>query len=267
MLEEDSHKVLVVCVLLAITTCTWIIYYEPSTADYHFAVTSSILVTTTDQFSLCDNSSVCDGNAGRFSPHVEAPLNVPIPRPSKSVEYISNGPWTRRLQDILTYIDTDNGPVSVVAANYAYRDVLINWLITAKVKLDDPLQNVIVLSLDLGTHKLMNKKGIASIYVPIESIMNITRVTKRYQAILIVRLTVLRMINYWGYDVAHYDADAIVLKNPQSLYKQYAGSDVVGSTGIHPKELSNEWGFTLCMGAIMFRSTQQTGNDEYSYKL
>ena len=61
------------------------------------------------------------------------------------------------------------------------------------------------------------------------------------------------------WDVAHYDTDAVILKNPLSLYNTHADSDVVGSTGTFPFDLGMKWGFTLCMGTFLFRCTPQTG--------
>ena len=123
------------------------------------------------------------------------------------------------------------------------------------------MKNILVISFDSPLHELLQRVGIESVLVPPESLASQYGmcVAHDFYKLLMARVTVLRLINYWGYDVAHYDTDAIILKNPLSLYNKHADSDVVGSTGVWPFELSKKWGFTLCMGTILFRSTLQIG--------
>ena len=186
---------------------------------------------------------------------------VPYPRITKSVNYtgLMDQQWFSQLQSFLNTC-TDASPVAFVSANYAYREVLINWLISARIKVrGEPLENVLVGALDEPLHTLMLAKGIDSIYIEPDSILTEPDWVKPYSKLLIARITVLRLINLWGYDVTQFDTDAIVIKNPQPLYNVHFDSDIIGSTGLFPQELSRKWGFTLCMGMIVFRSTVKTG--------
>ena len=183
---------------------------------------------------------------------------MPFPKETKPAEEILRQNWTNQIQDFLRNCSRSS-PVTVVAANYPYRDVVINWLIAARVKVEPPLENILVVSFDSPLQELLQRVGIESVQVPPESVLINSAYVNAYDKLLVARVIVLRLINYWGYDVAHYDTDAIILKNPLSLYNKHADSDVVGSTGTWPFELGKKWGFTLCMGVILFRSTPQTG--------
>ncbi len=71
----------------------------------------------------------------------------------------------------------------------------------------------------------------------------------------------MRLLNYWGYDVANFDSDAILLKNPLPLFysEEYASSDVIGTFGGSLSgALHNKWGVVVCMVVIFLRSTKQT---------
>ena len=186
-------------------------------------------------------------------------FNVPVPEATLPIENLLRNPWIKELKDFLKTLPYME--VTIVTSDKSYRHVLINWLISAMIKADSPLINILVISFDETVHNLMQSKGIPTVCIPPGSIVN-TGFSNEHRAIFIARLTVVRLINYWGYDVVHYDTDAIVLKNPEPLFEEYRSSDIVGSVGRHPVALGDEWGFTLCMGAIMFRSTLQTGKPD-----
>ena len=63
-----------------------------------------------------------------------------------------------------------------------------------------------------------------------------------------------------GFDVALYDTDAIILKNPELLYyKQYGDSDIIGTYGHFPQQIMQEWGLAICIGVAVFKSTTHRG--------
>ena len=74
-----------------------------------------------------------------------------------------------------------------------------------------------------------------------------------------VRIVLLRVINYWGYDVASYDSDAVLLKNPQVLYDKRPDIDLFSAAGVFPFDVSDKWGFALCAGTLLFRATPVIG--------
>ena len=182
---------------------------------------------------------------------------LPFAKYTRPGEELLRQDWTKQLQQFLRGCSRDS-PVSVVAANYLYRDVVINWLVVARLKVEPPLENILVISFDSALHELMQSVGIPSIGVFSESML-LRKGDYNFKELFVARVTVLRMINYFGYDVAHYDSDAIIQKNLNPLYSNHSDSDVIGSTGTFPGAVKRKWGFTLCMGAILFRSSPRTG--------
>lgn len=81
------------------------------------------------------------------------------------------------------------------------------------------------------------------------------------QPIAVRVLTIMLLTDpAWGYDVAVYDPDAFVLHDPTEMYHSSAkdwGADVVAQMGRFPPTLSAVWGFTLCMGAAFYKSSQR----------
>ena len=177
--------------------------------------------------------------------------------------------WIKDIQQILVHTPR-NQTVSVVSADFRYKEVLLNWLISAKSRLKPPLSSLIVLSLDVETCLLLKKRNIPCVFAPrdsfftkFESIAHLKGAI--FTVVLVLRITAIRLMNHWGYDVANYDTDAIILKNPASLYSKYQDSDMVASYGMFPVELKEKWGATLCGGAFMIRSTEHSGSYTINY--
>jgi len=63
----------------------------------------------------------------------------------------------------------------------------------------------------------MEKKSIVSLYIPPESIVeqSQTETDAILRDVEIICVTVMRLLNHWGFDVVIYDDDAIILKNPE----------------------------------------------------
>ena len=165
------------------------------------------------------------------------------------------------MDPLLNFLSTvESKTVTLVVANKAYEEILLNWLISATiVARPHPIENIIVVCLDEGLWKELNVRDIPSIYVPYSSVLNKKHKFHRYfEMIMMIRLGFMRLINRLGYDVAMYDIDAIILKNPQLLYDKYP-TDIVGSRGALPKKLMRMWHVTICIGAVFIRSNDKTG--------
>jgi hypothetical protein len=175
----------------------------------------------------------------------------------KSTKSILRSSWVTKLQDKLKEVQSQN-QVTVVFANSDYLESLLNWLIAAKVRLPQPVTNELVVCLDRDIFNVLNRRDIPSVYIQPSTVVDKTKLSFQ-QMIWMMRLVVFRLINYWGFDVASYDSDAVIMKNPQELYESHLSSDIVGSSGTFPSALGKKWGFTLCMGVILFRSTPRTG--------
>ena len=109
----------------------------------------------------------------------------------------------------------------------------------AKTKVTPPLSNIIVISIDEALCDLLNKRTIRCIFVDWRTYLK-DNINLPFRSILILRLTVIRLLNYFGYDAANIDADAILLKNLEPLYEEYKESDMVAGRGRYPFALGME---------------------------
>ena len=167
-------------------------------------------------------------------------------------------PWVATLKGVLNHIT--GRQVNVVVANSQYLPNVLNWLIAAWIRAEPPLENVLIFALDEPLHSFLKGKDLPSVYINLWSVIKPNAsIEGLYSHIWVVRLTIIRFLNYWGYDVANYDTDAVVLKNMQPLFNKYWDSDVIGSAGKFPWRLGKKWGQTFCMGMSLFRSNKGTG--------
>ena len=221
-------------------------------------------VDTTSQENDVYSDMPASSMPGSFE--LRKPFSLPVPFAALPLDQMLHTGWLQALKDFLSTLKPDSGPVTIVSSDYKYSEVLLNWLISALVQVDRPLSNVLVLSLDSSLHDLLQRRGFACIHVPPESLLRPALIAKlkyhvAFTQVHILRLTVMRFINHWGFDVANYDTDAIIMKNPEPLYyHQYKSSDFIGSYGHFPQEMQREWGIAVCIGVVMTKSSKQTGN-------
>ena len=156
-------------------------------------------------------------------------------------------------------------PVVTVCADEDFTESLLNWLIAAMVRSGRPLlapSNVLVVTTSktvcsfLRDHKLPFHciAASASSFHPSKMI--------HLCQLLIVRLSVMRILNHLGYDVLNLDTDALVFRDPIPILDPNGDddSDVVGTFGGKcPNKLYKKWGLVVCMGVVLFRSTPSTG--------
>ena len=183
----------------------------------------------------------------------------PQPKVMRSLEYISRASW---VTDLRYYLSTYNysREISLVTSNSKYADVLLNWLIAATVKSRIPIKSILVISLDATIHRLMLAKQFCSILVPPWTLIaKGTSFSQPFEAVMMTRLAVMRIINHFGYDFVMYDSDAVILKDPQPLYDVLPHENIIGSVGKIPYDLAAEWGITICIGVVLVRSSPKTG--------
>ena len=192
------------------------------------------------------------------------PETLPYPIDLKKIDEIQKAMWITHLYQFLQSLYKSISPqFNMVFGDSDHKETVLNWIIAALVRLDPPLHNILVLSIDQRLCDFLASKmlPVTCIAVPPSSILNQSQYSQNttYARGIRCRFVVLRIINFWGYDVASYDTDAPLLRNPQSLYdsnpdvKLFAGSD------IYPYPLSDQWGFTLCAGTLFLRSHPSTG--------
>lgn len=184
---------------------------------------------------------------------------------SRSLKEILAQDWVCDLQRFLKNVNEEKHIVNMIAANSNFTDPLLNWLIAALLRLEEPMVDVIVISLDRGLHDLLISRGIPSLLVTPELMMrteDFPEVYHMHNGFYQARMMVMRLINHWGYDAANYDTDAVMLKNPQTIYDAPENADVdifAGFAISFPPVLHKKWGATLCNGAWLVRSNPRTG--------
>ena len=193
---------------------------------------------------------------------VPPPANLPWNRKQLLVSSkdIYERHWVHQLQHFLQHSYDPTYPVTLVSTNQLFVESVINWLIHSLVVLDNPLKNILVLTMDEDVYGFLKNRSINTICVTTAGNVKIDRPKKMMQMVRVeaARLLVLRMLNHWGIDVINYDNDAIVLKNPQHLLDEFRHHDIIGSEGFMPYDLHERWGVTLCFGFFLLRATPST---------
>ena len=169
----------------------------------------------------------------------------------KDVEKIASTRWVQDLASIMATWP-NNRTVLVVSGNTKFQQPLLNWIISAVLKANVSLDCILILAADEMLYKLLKERRIGSIFVPPSSLYDSKSIQlSTHQLITYSRFAVVRLLNHWGFTVAHYDSDALILRDAQQIFEKYLLSSIVASRGAGPK--------TLCAGAILFRSNRQMG--------
>ena len=190
------------------------------------------------------------------------PKTLPYAANLKKIDEIQQALWTTHLYQFLHSLNKSISPqVNMVFGDSNHMDLVLNWIIAAHVRLDPPLHNIMVLSVDqpLCDFLAKEKLPVTCIAVPPESFLSKYSYSHTYARGIKCRFLVLRIINFWGYDVASYDSDAVPLRNPQPLYDSNPDVKLFAGSGTYPSAISNQWGFSLCACVLLLRSHHSTG--------
>lgn len=194
---------------------------------------------------------------------VKQPFHFPQPQFSRPDWELLQSDWVAELKAFL--VKASGKQISMVTSTQEHQDVLVNWLISANIVARPPLENVLVLSLGGTLHEALVHRGIDSLLVTPEMVIDPDAgIDSPFSQVHIVRLTVLRLIVHYGFSVVNYDCDAIVLKNPQILFDKYRDADIIGTFGKGPQHLYFRWGVTLNTGVLLFRSNPKVGEKLYT---
>ena len=178
----------------------------------------------------------------------------------KDIKKIVGTPWVKELAQIMAR--SNEQTIFAITVNAGYKESLLNWLISAVFKGDLSLNRILVISLDKNTQVFLQRHGITCIYVPTKSLFDSAKSHYRidnYGLVMFSRISVIRLLNHWGFSVVIIDTDAIVLQDPQPLFDKYPASSIVASRGTQPLTLYAIWNVTICNGLILLRSTQEIG--------
>ena len=198
-----------------------------------------------------ENAGLAQDKPPTGSPWMESRPLIP---PRKPWDLQQNF-WAAPLRELVKTVSTDN-QVALLFSTCSYLNSTLNWLIAAKVRCKPPVTNVIVVCYDMETYKILMKREISSVFINPNTLLS----GRKAKFTFSTRLIVLMTVTSWGYDVIQFDADAIVVKNPQELFERHPKSDIVASRARSwPPTVSEKWGFVACMGVVLFRSTLKIG--------
>lgn len=184
----------------------------------------------------------------------------PQPRVMKELERIKKTSWMRNLHHYLCSLEQDTKQIYLLTSNYEYLDVLLNWLISAVVRSNVTIGNILTISMDYSTHSTLQAKGFSSVLVtPSSLFISNINFSAPFERVMMLRLSLMRVISHFGFNVAMIDTDAIMLRDPQPLFDAQEGIGIVGSMGTIPKDLMAEWPMTICIGVVLVRSSERTG--------
>ena len=189
------------------------------------------------------------------------PETLPYAMYLKSIDDIQQASWTRKLYKFLNGLDLSISPhVNMVFGDSNHTELVLNWIIAAYVRLHPPLHNIMVLSVDQPLCDLLEfkKVKVTCIAVPPQSFLA-SAGHDSYEQGIKTRFIVLRVMNFWGYDVASYDCDAVIRRNPQPLYDGYPEAQIFTAASYNPPASPDIWGFSICGGTLFVKSHPSTG--------
>ena len=207
-----------------------------------------------------DGMSTVAASALQHSP-AHQDLAMPNSHVLRPLREILKSSWVAEMKTILK--NMTNRQINMVVAESKYMPSLLNWLIAALIKAKAPLENVLIIALDEQLHLFLQGKGIPSVYINRSNVIIPNARLIMYSDVWIIRLTIVRLLHYWGYDIANYDTDAIIFKNIQPVLDKYWYSDVIRSQGIFHWRRWRELRPMFCMGFFLFRSSKKTGEIVY----
>ncbi len=157
-------------------------------------------------------------------------------------------------------------PIIILYVDTMFKEALLNWLIAVLVRQPQPPKNILVLTdeAEMCSFVRYHRLPVECLQLSVYALLNQESIKKikacQFNQLLVIRMSVMRILNHFGYDVLNLDSDAILLKNIVPILERNGDSDVVGTfaSGL-PKNLFKKWGVVLCFGAVLIRSTPATG--------
>ena len=68
----------------------------------------------------------------------------------------------------------------------------------------------------------------------------------------------MMLLTEWGFDVMVHDPDAYIIKDPLQMYNDVIKAKdphIISQKGIMPRKAKLKWGFSLVLGAVLYRSS------------
>ena len=142
----------------------------------------------------------------------------------------------------------------------SYLPIFFNWI--SHVFLQDSahlLSHILVVTMDNGSNEIIQHFDIPSIYIsPSEFLKHLgymETMQKELNQIFSIRLICFWLLSGWGFDIIHFDVDAVPVKpNFLDLFIKEGGADLVAGVGTFPNSVKKELGATVCMGTFFLKS-------------
>jgi len=187
----------------------------------------------------------------------------PYPNLTFPAQRMLRSKWASNLKSTVDMANF-NKQITYLMVSFDYFSTLINWLLHAKLHAPSIIRHLLVVCLDEQSHKVLSDKGIISSIVTVNDIIKSLSDIEGtlFHARVVVRLTVLRLLNYWGYDVLQMDIDALLMNDIQPVFDHFNDVDIITSASMKnciPKIAHRAWGFCMCIGAVLIRGNDNTG--------
>jgi hypothetical protein len=156
----------------------------------------------------------------------------------------------------------------VIVANQQGMYLVANWMCISRMTLHGPPTENLLIVLP-GPEKahgadFLNRNGIAAVRINLSEkcldqseTVRVLELHSWFKALTMRILTVM-LLTDWGYDVMVHDPDAFIIKDPFQFYSDIIKAKdphIVAQKGEMPQAVAAKWGFTLVMGAILYRSS------------
>ena len=142
-----------------------------------------------------------------------------------------------------------------------YVIVFFNWISNVLLH-DSPhlLRYLLVIPMDNGSCEIIQHFDIVYVCIGVPEFLNYlgnfggARQLQR-NSIFSTRIVVFWLLSSWGYDILHFDMDAVPVRPKFSdLFLRGDEADVVAGTGHFPSSVDRTLGGTICMGTIYIKS-------------
>ena len=151
------------------------------------------------------------------------------------------------MQQVRKY--AQDGVIIIAFANDLYLPLFNLWF---RLFRKHNLRNYLIFSLDQTLHAKLRARNINSCLLPLE------KSAFSRGNLWILRAAVVREILRAGIHVIHTDIDAFWLRNFLELLATHPDDLVISRDRGVPREIVDQWGFTLCCGIYLLRSNAAT---------
>lgn len=167
------------------------------------------------------------------------------------------------MEELKHYLESrSRNPLAVVFVGASFLPIFDIWYGLYAI---NPSPDLIVIALDKPTHQNLQLRKIPSLCIEICNFNNFHS-EKNYDStevsilseLWVLRARVIKLVLDSGSDVIHSDCDAFWVGDVYDLFSK-THADLVFSVAFgQPRNIVEHWGFILCMGLFMIRSSPRT---------